>query len=82
MDFDLSDDQRALQEAAASLLADRASSARVRAVVEEGSGIDRGLWAAMADQGWLGIARPEADGGLGLGLVETAVLCETLGAHV
>ena len=45
------------------------------------TGYDAGLWSAMAEQGWLAVERPEADGGLGLGMVEVAVLCEQLGRH-
>ena len=33
----------------------------------------------MADQGWPAVERPESEGGLGLGLVEVAVLCEQVG---
>ncbi len=36
----------------------------------------------MADQGWFGIAVPEAGGGAGLGWVEAALLLEQVGAHV
>jgi alkylation response protein AidB-like acyl-CoA dehydrogenase len=36
----------------------------------------------MADQGWLALELPEADGGLGLGAVEVAVLCEQLGRRL
>lgn len=36
----------------------------------------------MAEQGWLGVARSESVGGLGLGMVEVVVLCEQLGAHL
>ena len=36
----------------------------------------------MAEQGWPAVERPEDDGGLGLGLVEVAVLCEQLGRHL
>ncbi len=36
----------------------------------------------MAEQGWLGVARSEEVGGLGLGMVEVAVLCEELGRRV
>ena len=37
------------------------------------------VWKALADQGWLGLAVPEADGGQGFGLVEVAVVLEELG---
>jgi alkylation response protein AidB-like acyl-CoA dehydrogenase len=36
----------------------------------------------MADQGWLAIEVPAQDGGLGLGTVEVAVLCEEIGRRL
>jgi alkylation response protein AidB-like acyl-CoA dehydrogenase len=81
MDFELSEDQLALRDGARELLADLASPARVRAVVEAGGGIDADLWAAMGEQGWPGVALPESAGGLGLGTVEVAVLLEELARH-
>ena len=81
MDFELSDDQVALQDAARALLDDLASSARVRAHITTSTAYDERLWSAMVDQGWLGIDVPEADGGLGLGFVEAAVLMEEVGRH-
>jgi alkylation response protein AidB-like acyl-CoA dehydrogenase len=81
MDFDLSDDQQALRDAARDLLQARCTSERVRAVMESGAH-DAELWGAMVDQGWVGVATPEDQGGLGLGMVEAAVLLEQTGAHV
>jgi alkylation response protein AidB-like acyl-CoA dehydrogenase len=82
MDFELTDDQLALRDAASELLDGYASSQAVRAVVDAGGGFDPKLWAAMVEQGWLDLALPESLGGLGLGWVEIAVLLEQLGAHV
>lgn len=82
MDFDLSADQTALRDAAADLLTDRCAPERVRAVADTSDRIDRALWDRMVEQGWLATTVPEADGGLGLGVVELAVLLEQLGAHV
>jgi alkylation response protein AidB-like acyl-CoA dehydrogenase len=82
VDFELSPDQVALQEAAADLLDDRAGHDQVRAHLESGHPYDERLWRALADQGWLGIALPEAQGGVGLGWVEAAVLLEQIGRHV
>jgi alkylation response protein AidB-like acyl-CoA dehydrogenase len=82
MDFDLSEDQLALRDGARALLDDLASPARVRAVAETPERWDRDLWTAMVDQGWLGIATPEGQGGVGLGWVELAVLLEEIGRHV
>ncbi len=45
-------------------------------------GYDNSVWSAMTDQGWLGIELPEDEGGLGLGMVEVAVLCEELGRRL
>jgi alkylation response protein AidB-like acyl-CoA dehydrogenase len=95
VEFELSADQTALESAAADLLDGLASTERVREFVGPGTtvsaeepsgpgagGFDRPLWAAMADQGWLGVERPESAGGLGLGMVEVAVLCEQVGRRV
>ena len=53
MDFELSDDQVALRDAAKGLLDDLASPARVRAHLADGSPFDDRLWSAMVEQGWL-----------------------------
>jgi alkylation response protein AidB-like acyl-CoA dehydrogenase len=45
-------------------------------------GYDGKAWDAMSEQGWLAIELPEDEGGLGLGLVEVAVLCEELGRRL
>jgi alkylation response protein AidB-like acyl-CoA dehydrogenase len=45
-------------------------------------GYDAVAWDAMTEQGWLAIELPEDEGGLGLGLVEVAVLCEELGRRL
>ncbi len=88
MEFELSSDQQELAAAAGDLLDGLASRDRIRAFVGSGTvddpgqrsdGFDRPLWEAMVDQGWLGVERPESAGGLGLGMVELAVLCEQLG---
>ena len=81
MDFDLSEDQLALQEGARDLLDGLASPGRVRAHTATDAAYDAALWAAMTDQGWLGIEVPAERGGVGLGTVEAAVLCEELGRH-
>ena len=103
VDFDLSGDQQALRDAAASLLDKMAGSDALRARVGTGvivgtlpgagaasgdaavdapTGYDETVWSAMAEQGWLAIELPEDDGGLGLGMVELAVLCEEIGRRL
>jgi alkylation response protein AidB-like acyl-CoA dehydrogenase len=88
VDFELSSEQEDLRRASEDVLQGHASSARVRAFVgrEEpvpaGGDFDRSLWAALVDQGWPAIEQPEAEGGLGLGMVEVSLLCEQLGRSV
>ena len=68
-----------------SMLADAAAGfarpdgARVRALRGKVPPFDRGVWANMAEQGWLSILVPEARGGLGLGLAAVNVIAERLG---
>ena len=81
MDFDFTDDQLALRDAATALLDDLAAPARVRALTESDAMYDQSLWAALVDQGWLQVDAAESAGGLGLGSVEVAILLEALGAH-
>jgi alkylation response protein AidB-like acyl-CoA dehydrogenase len=81
MDFDLSDDELSLRDGARELLDDLASPARVRAHTERDDAFDTDLWRAMGEQGWTAIELPETRGGVGLGAVEAALLCEELGRH-
>src|SRR4051812_3512545 len=82
VDFDLSDDQIALRDAARDLLDARSSTERVRKLIASDDLYDVELWRDMAEQGWLALDIAEDDGGLGLGFVEVAVLAEEVGRHV
>jgi alkylation response protein AidB-like acyl-CoA dehydrogenase len=46
------------------------------------SGFDHAVWSGMAEQGWLALELPEDEGGLGMGMVEVAVLCEQIGRRL
>lgn len=83
MDFALTDDQQAVRDLAARLLTDHCTADALRAVEDSTeAGFDRRLWAKLADAGLLGVCIPEEHGGLGLGLVELAVLLEEAGRTV
>ena len=83
MDFDYSGEQQQLQQEARRFLADRCPPSAVRAVLENPElSLDRGLWAGMAELGWLGTVIPEVHGGLGLGYVELCAIAEELGRAV
>jgi acyl-CoA dehydrogenase len=81
MNFELSDEQSVVSDLASRIIADHATTARVKAV-EAADGFDRDLWNAIADAGLLGLCLPEADGGSGMGMVELALIAEAQGRHV
>src|SRR5437899_2552278 len=81
MDFELSEDQLALRDAAADVLDSLSSPERVRAAISSDELYDAKLWKAIVEQGWMGVELAEADGGLGLSFVEVAVLLEQVGRH-
>ena len=79
MDFDLSKPQRLLKDSARELLARQCKPVRVRELMETATADDDQLWREIADQGWTGLIIPEEHGGLGLGMVEMAVVSEEIG---
>jgi len=82
MHFALTDEQRALQDAVRSFLRDRFGPQQVRAVYEDpaADGDPAELWKAVGEQGWLAVLVPEEHDGLGLGLLDAAVLARAFGA--
>lgn len=83
MNLALNQDQRLIREAAESFLADACSPAAVRAAMASAADFDQALWARIARElGWCGIAIAEAEGGLGLGVVELVQLQELAGARL
>lgn len=83
MNFDFSDDAKALGEQAKKLFADRAGTARARAAMaKDAPDFDAGLWAEIANLGWTAARVPEAHGGLGLTAEESCQLAEAAGASL
>jgi alkylation response protein AidB-like acyl-CoA dehydrogenase len=76
--FDLNDDERALQDAVRDLCAGRVASARVRAAADT-DGVDRALFGELAATGVFGLCLPEVAGGLGLDATHATVVFEELG---
>ncbi|MFC6340722.1 acyl-CoA dehydrogenase family protein, partial [Nocardioides hankookensis] len=60
MDFRFTQEQDEAAELAASILKDRATNERLKAVEAQGDRFDRELWAALGEAGLLGLALPEA----------------------
>ena len=83
MNFDFTDEQKALKDEARRFLAAVSPLTAVRGVLDRpGRGLDEGLWRRIAEQGWCGAAIPERYGGLGIGYVELCALAEELGRAV
>ncbi|MCY7364707.1 MAG: acyl-CoA/acyl-ACP dehydrogenase [Frankiaceae bacterium] len=82
MFFQLNDEQRALQDAVRSYLRDRFGPDKVRALYEDptSDGVPADLWRALGEQGWLAVLVPEEHDGIGLGLLDAAVLARAFGA--
>jgi len=78
MDFELTDDQVALQEGVRAVIDGRLSLDDVRAIEAAGR-LDRDRWRELGETGVFSITLPEADGGLELGVSEAALVFEELG---
>jgi alkylation response protein AidB-like acyl-CoA dehydrogenase len=79
VNFGLSEDQEALQRAAHEFLARECPPALVRETAKTPDGVPRALYTKLAELGWMGLIVPEAQGGLGLGSLDLALVCEELG---
>ena len=79
MDFGFTEEQEALRKSAREFLTDRSTTELVRDLMASKTGFDEKLWKEMSDLGWMGTAISEEDGGLGLSLIELAILVEEMG---
>lgn len=80
MHFALTEDQRAIRDAAQAFLASATSAEARAAALESDAGWDVALWKAMgAELGFAGLMTPEVYGGSGLGAVEMALVLEETG---
>jgi acyl-CoA dehydrogenase len=79
--FALTEEQEAFASTVSEFLADRFDLEAVRGVVEDpdGDGHPLTLWKGLADQGALAVLVPEEHDGLGLGLLDAAVLARCWG---
>jgi alkylation response protein AidB-like acyl-CoA dehydrogenase len=82
MDFDLSNEQRMLADAAASFAKKTSPVERFRKLrstaERDGAGWEPSVWKQMAELGWLGLPFPEEVGGLGLGFFEASLVLQKL----
>ncbi len=79
MDYDLSKPQKMLQQSVREFCQRQCPLEKVREIMETDTAQDPELWQGIADQGWIGLHLSEDLGGLGLALVDLAVVAEELG---
>lgn len=79
MDMTLTDEQVAIRDLAAQVLAGRDDRTTRERAAADPDGIDRRLWTDLGASGLLGTAVPEEHGGAGLGLLELCLLLEEVG---
>ncbi len=76
------EEQTAMCDSFARLLAEKSGEAQVRDAMETTLGYDSDLWAAMAEMGLLGVIIDPAHGGIGGGAVLLEALLEEAGKHL
>ena len=79
MDFDLTEEQRLLQDSVARLLSDKYGFEQRKAFMKSPAGWSKDIWAQYAELGLLGLPFAEDEGGFGGGHVETMLVAEQLG---
>ena len=78
MELEFTSDQDELRASIRAVLVKESPVSLARSVVEHGVRPDA-LWSTMVELGWPALTIPEADGGVGLGMLELAILAEELG---
>jgi alkylation response protein AidB-like acyl-CoA dehydrogenase len=78
MELEFTSDQDELRDSIHAVLANESPVALARAVVEHDAR-PSALWSTMVDLGWPALTIAEAHGGIGLGMLEAAILAEELG---
>ena len=79
MNFDLSEEQKMLRDAAQKFLRTEYRFDARNQIVASASGMSREHWQRFGEFGWLGLGLPEAHGGFG-GVVELIQIAEAMGA--
>jgi len=82
VNFDFSDDQRLLQDAVRTMLAETSTSQAVREVLEGRASQCEAVWRNLIAMGAASAAIPEQYGGAGLGYLELCLVAEEAGRHL
>jgi alkylation response protein AidB-like acyl-CoA dehydrogenase len=81
MDFDFTEDHEQLRDAVRRYIDKSYTFDRRRAIVK-GGGFDRAAYTALAELGLTGLCISEAQGGMGMGSIESMVVMEELGRGI
>ncbi|MBT4518380.1 MAG: acyl-CoA/acyl-ACP dehydrogenase, partial [Halieaceae bacterium] len=79
MDLKFTEEQNILRDMVKSIVTDHSSTAVVREMEHDEIGIPASLWEQMTETGLLSIMLPEEHGGMGLSLLDCALIYEELG---
>ncbi|MET0369861.1 MAG: acyl-CoA dehydrogenase family protein [Sphingobium sp.] len=82
MQFDFSDEQKALRDDVRRFLDKSCPIPVVRAVADGEAGHSADLWRAIGESGFLAAALPEAHGGVGAGYLELCLVAQELGRSI
>ena len=82
MNFDLSEEQKAINALSKQIFEGSSSSDRVNEVENTEDRFDTELWKELADANLLGVGIPEKFGGLGFGIFELSLMLEQQGRSV
>jgi 3-oxocholest-4-en-26-oyl-CoA dehydrogenase beta subunit len=82
MDFDFTEEQLAVSEAAAAIFQGMAGTDRLAEIEGSADRFDSALWSELAKANLLGLALPEEHGGSGLGVTELCLVLEQQGRAV
>jgi len=79
MNYDLSQEQKIMKDAAHNFLLKECPSTFVRQMAEDEKGYTSGIWRKMAELGWMGLVFPERYGGAEGSFLDLAVLLYEMG---
>lgn len=79
MDFSLNEVQQMLQDSVRRFVDKTYSFEKRGALLQSGSAESAENWRTVADNGWVGVAIPESEGGFGGSIVETALVAREFG---
>ncbi|PLW69195.1 acyl-CoA dehydrogenase family protein [Pseudohalioglobus lutimaris] len=79
MDLKFTEEQHILRDMVRSMVEDHSTTAVVREMEHDKIGVPTGLWQQMSEMGLTGMMLPEEYGGIGLDMVDCALIYEELG---